>query len=64
MTTPEHYSIMALTLPVGTRVVLQPGNLIYEVGSEGRLEVYVPKAVLFGEDAPPVEKRDDLCAND
>ena len=62
--TSDIHIVMALTLPAGSRVVLQPGNLIYEVGSEGRLEVYVPKAVLFGENAPPVEKRDELCAND
>jgi hypothetical protein len=63
MTPPDDYSLVALTLPAGTRVVVQPGNLVYEVGTGGRLEIYLPKAVPFGEGALPVEKQDDLCAN-
>jgi hypothetical protein len=62
--TSDIHIVMALTLPAGSRVVLQPGNLIYEVGSEGRLEVYVPKVLVVGEGENPVEKRNDLCAND
>jgi hypothetical protein len=64
MTTREHHTLLSLSLPAGTRVVLQPGNLVYELGAEGRLEVHAPKAAEGQGDKPPVKKWGNLCAKD